>query len=172
MDLLFLFFFVIFILIVLFNPKQNSVNHKFFLFFILRVLCVNECKQNSVNHTHTHTQMAPKKKIKLTRPFMDLKIYLVYIWSALSMLIWYIWILSFYFRTFFCNFIWMTVPCIHLMSQLYCDTDENQCREWNKERGENGQATYDDKMWVAVSFAETIFCSVHHHYCKLQLIIR
>eukprot|EP00268_Persea_americana_P034920 TRINITY_DN34521_c1_g1_i2.p1 TRINITY_DN34521_c1_g1~~TRINITY_DN34521_c1_g1_i2.p1 ORF type:complete len:209 (+),score=13.95 TRINITY_DN34521_c1_g1_i2:182-808(+) len=30
---------------------------------------------------------------------------------------------------------------------LYCDTDENQCREWNKERGVNGQATYDDKIF-------------------------
>lgn len=30
---------------------------------------------------------------------------------------------------------------------LYCDTDENQCREWNKEREEKGQTTYNDNIF-------------------------
>ncbi|KAF8389715.1 hypothetical protein HHK36_024234 [Tetracentron sinense] len=30
---------------------------------------------------------------------------------------------------------------------LYCDVGENHCRQWNKERGEKGEATYDDKIF-------------------------
>ncbi|KAK9167744.1 hypothetical protein Scep_002935 [Stephania cephalantha] len=30
---------------------------------------------------------------------------------------------------------------------LYCDVEDNQCRDWNRERGEKGDATYDDKIF-------------------------
>ncbi|XP_010259630.1 PREDICTED: protein KTI12 homolog [Nelumbo nucifera] len=30
---------------------------------------------------------------------------------------------------------------------LYCDTEISSCREWNKERGEKGEATYDDNIF-------------------------
>lgn len=32
--------------------------------------------------------------------------------------------------------------------QLFCDVEENICRQWNRERGERGESTYDEKMWV------------------------
>ncbi|KAF6159662.1 hypothetical protein GIB67_029920 [Kingdonia uniflora] len=39
--------------------------------------------------------------------------------------------------------------CYRLCSllQLYCDLEENQCREWNKRRGEKGETTYIDKIF-------------------------
>ncbi|KAL5993326.1 hypothetical protein ACLOJK_014250 [Asimina triloba] len=29
---------------------------------------------------------------------------------------------------------------------LYCDTDEDHCRKWNKEREQKGETAYDDKI--------------------------
>lgn len=30
---------------------------------------------------------------------------------------------------------------------MFCDVEESLCREWNKERGEKGESTYDDKIF-------------------------
>ncbi|KAF9608540.1 hypothetical protein IFM89_009906 [Coptis chinensis] len=30
---------------------------------------------------------------------------------------------------------------------IYCDVKEDLCREWNKKRGENGESTYNDKIF-------------------------
>ncbi|KAK9095874.1 hypothetical protein Sjap_021371 [Stephania japonica] len=30
---------------------------------------------------------------------------------------------------------------------LYCDVEDNLCRDWNRERGQKGEATYDDKIF-------------------------
>lgn len=30
--------------------------------------------------------------------------------------------------------------------QIFCDTEENHCREWNNKRNEMGESSYDIKM--------------------------